>query len=525
VAGGVRGAGASPSGGPTAPTLPVTHFPAPARWTNRGTREEIPWAGLARTLAAPELWPASEGISTSEEQLPGWTFAEFRDDARIAGRDLEASERESAERVVAVRGLVVEYVDEPAADPDHLRAWWAGYGFVAYTSAFHEQPSGARPPGPRWRLLVPFSRPVTRDEAVQLGRWARHPRRGAGIVDAASEAPWRVVAVPAINPGRYRSATQAGAAIDPDAALQALREWEVADRRDAAASVLAETSMADAVVDLVELATHPPRSAAWPWPRLQELAGPLLPGRSVLVSTADPRLRAALLLATATAAHASGAEVLVGTTSEARVELVARLLATKTSVPASDLLAGHCSPEAVAIAAGWLRESFPHLHLWAPGRGRRSLEQLEVEARALVNLSPDARPPFLLLDPVEGWDEGHAAIEGRRAFAAAVTDLARIDGLGPGWPGALVVAGSAAPDPVLATAEGLAAAWRRDPGGLATRLAADGAELDLASHVVLAAAADPIGAVRRVVVAVVRSVDGAAGLVELEWDVATGRLR
>jgi hypothetical protein len=106
-----------------------------------------------------------------------------------------------------------------------------------------------------------------------------------------------------------------------------------------------------------------------------------------------------------------------------------------------------------------------------------------------------------------------------------VTDLARIDGLGPGWPGALVVAGSAAPDPVLATAEGLAAAWRRDPGGLATRLAADGAELDLASHVVLAAAADPIGAVRRVVVAVVRSVDGAAGLVELEWDVATGRLR
>lgn len=462
-------------------------------------------------------------MRVSEEMLPGWTFTEFRDDARIAGRDLEASERESAERVVAVRGLVVEYVDEPAVDADHLRRWWEGYGFLAYTSAFHEQPVGERPPGPRWRLLVPFSRPVSREEAVRLGRWARHPRRGAGIVDAATEAPWRVVAVPAINPGRYRSTHQAGAPIDPDRALGDLVAWEIADRRDAAARELAGTGMAEATGDLLALAAHPPRTVRWPWAGVERLAGPLLPGRSVLLLAADPRLRGALLLAVAESATASGGEVLVATTTEARVELVARLLALKASVPASELLAGHCSPESVAKSADRLVASYPRLHLWAPGRGERTIERIEAEARALVNLTPDARPPILVLDPVEGWDEGRAAVEGRRAFAAAIADLARPDGLEPGWPGALVVVGSAAPDPVLATAEGLAAAWREDPGGLATRMAADGAELDLASHVVLAAAADAVGAHRRVVVAVIRGGDGAAGLAELRWEVATGR--
>lgn len=462
-------------------------------------------------------------MRTSEEQLPGWTLAEFRDDARIAGRDLQKSERESAERVEAVRGLVVEYVDEPACDADHLARWWDGYAFLAYTSAFHDHPWGERPAGPRWRLLAPFSRPATREEAALLGRWARHPRRRAGIVDAATEQPWRVVAVPAINPGRYHSVLRDGAPIDPDQALRQLSEWEVADRRDAAAATLAGTSVADAVGDLLTRAARPPAPVRWPWAPLERRIGPLFPGRSVRVVAADPDLRGALLLAAAVSAAASGAQVLIATTHTARIELGARLLALEGQATAADLLAGTRAAEAVAASGERAAGALPRLHLWAPGRGSRSIEQLEDEARALANLG-DRQPPVLIFDPVEGWDEGRAAVAGRRAFAAAIEDLARPGGLEPDWPGAVVLAGSADPDPVLGSAAALQRAWDEDPGALAARLATDGAELDFVADVVLAVAADPIGAPRRVAVAVVRNGDGPVGIDTLSWDLSTGRL-
>jgi hypothetical protein len=498
-------------------------FPAPSRWTNRGTPQVVPWSELSGRLATPELWPATESVRTSEEQLPGWTFAAFRDAARIAGRDLERSERESADRVVAVHGLVVEYVDEPAVDAEHLTQWWSDYAFLAYTTAFHDHQLAERPPGPRWRLLVPFARAASREEAVLVAQWARHPRRRAGIVDAATEAPWRVVAVPAINPGRYRSALHDGVAIDPDAAIRQLAEWEVTDRREAAAATLSGTSITDAVGDLLSLARHPPSVVHWPWPQVERLVGPLFPGRVVLVVTADARLRTTLLLTAALDAAESGAHVLFAATNAGRSELAARLLALRAEVPATDLLTGACSAEAVEAAGARLGAAYPRVHLWAPGRGERTLAALEREARALVHAG-DGRPPVLVLDPVEGWDDAHSAAEGRRAFAAVLGDLARSGGLDPGWPGALVVAGSATPDPMLASADALRTAWRGDPASVATRVATDEAELDFASSVVVAAAADPIGETRRVVVAVVRNSDGGTGIDELEWKVDTGRV-
>lgn len=422
-----------------------------------------------------------------------------------------------------MHGLVVEYVDEPGVDAERLAAWWPDHAFLAYTTAYHDQQLAERPPGPRWRLLVPYTRAATRDEAVLIGRWARHPRRRAGIVDAATEAPWRVVAFPAINPGRYRSALHEGAAIDPDIALHELAEWEVADRRDAASLALAGTALTDAVADLVARARHPPVAVRWPWPSVDRRAGPLYPGRCALLVTADPGLRTTILLAMALDAASTGAHVLLATVNAGRSELAARLLAMRAGVPASELLAGTCEPAAVEAAGSQLATAFPRLHLWAPGRGERTVELLERDARALVNAG-DGRPPVLLIDPVEGWDEGRTALDGRRAFAAALGDLARPGGLGADWPGAVVIAGSATPDPLFASAEALASAWREAPGLVATRVASDEAELDFACGLVVAAAADPLGAARRVVLAVVRNGDGATGLEELAWDTTTGRL-
>jgi hypothetical protein len=505
------------------PDFCLTRFPAPARWTSRGAFTVAPWETLASGLTQPELWPAAQTPTLSEGELPGWSFTRFRDDARVAGRDAERSAVESARRAIDVHGVVVDYVDDPSVDAENVRRWWDGWAFVAYTSAFHEIPLGERPVGPRWRVLVPFTRPVAPEVAVQVGVWVRHPRRAAGLVDPAVLEPSRVVAVPAINPGKYQHTSGEGRALDPDVALAELAAWEDADRRRAAQGVLAGTPVAEALASLLATVARPEGRAAvgWPWPALDALAGGVPVGRPALILAAEPRLREAVLIAVAASAAASGRSVLLGVAVSSRAELAARLLSSG-GFPASvdALLAGSVDRSALQRAAEALAARCPGLRVWTPGRGERSLAALEAEARALVD-DGGAHPPVIVLDPAESWDEDHEVAGARRALAGLLGDIARPGGLGRGWPGAVVVVGATAAVPALGGGAALASAITERPGELGARLAAAVGELDAAAGLVLAVASDPGAAPRAATAAVIRAASGRVGAATLRWDPST----
>ncbi|MFZ5482183.1 MAG: GerMN domain-containing protein [Myxococcota bacterium] len=183
------------------PTASLTLFPAPAAWASRGRHAALPWSDVLARAEKPELWPGGGAIDAAEARLPAWTFAAFRDDARVVARDSATAEAQTRARVLEVNGLFLEYEDEPGADADAIARWWAGRLFLAYTTAFHDRPLGDRPEGPRWRVAVPFARGVGLAAAVEVARWARHPRRRAGTLADATEEPWRAPALPALPAG------------------------------------------------------------------------------------------------------------------------------------------------------------------------------------------------------------------------------------------------------------------------------------------------------------------------------------
>ncbi len=434
-----------------------TTFPAPARWSTQGRFEPWTWVEILHHLRTPELWPGAESIAASEDQLPGWTYARFADDCRVASEDSAVAERESAARVVEVYGLRVEYVDDPAIDPEHLAQWWGRWQYFAYTTAFHHRAIGEKPPGPRWRVLIPFARPVSLGDAVRIGHWAQSPHREAGMVDDVTLKPWLVPAVPAVVPGGYRWEVNRGALLDPDEAFTELDAWQLEDRTAAARRALLHTSVGEAgrrwLVGFVPtnepewVDSIPPgplvnrgrllplleRASGPGWPRLGALAGSLWPGRVITVIGPQSVSRTAFALQLTEATARLGGPVLYAPTVLGPDEVVARLLTLRASghVDHQQVLARQVPPHDAEDAVTHLARELPHLHLWARPRQDRTPESLAAAAVAMSQ-GHGGRPPVIVIDALPLPADGPAWWE-------TVTDIARPGGLSASWPGAAVV--------------------------------------------------------------------------------------
>jgi len=418
--------------------LSLTRYPAPHRWATRGIFAESPWREIVDLATQPELWPGAGTVAAASNRLPAWTFARYRDDTRVVTRDAALSARESRARVLDVHGLMVEYIDEPAIDAEHLLQWWGDHSFVAYTTGFHEMPWDDRPVGPRWRVLVPFSEAVDLPTAQRLADWARHPRHDVGIVAPETAEVWRAEPVCAVGPGGYRWVGCSATSLDPMRAIHQLDSWLELDTQVRAEQDLEGTSIDIAVGRFLARREAPRLRPRFPIPDVPALAsslGSLWPGRVVALLGSGGSGRTSLALQFAVASATAGLPVLVVLTRMGGDEAVARLLAMESSNTAAGLLQGE--GEGVTEAAQELQSRCPSLHLWAPGGADRTLDELWKKVRA-VSDAHDGRPPLVIIDGVEGWAVDDPE-RGARTVVAGLRDVSHAGALGPAWPGAAVL--------------------------------------------------------------------------------------
>jgi hypothetical protein len=540
---------------PTQPGILLTMFPAPLRWTSGGRRRAATWEQIVSLADKPSLWPAEPSIAASENLLVGLTFTRLKDDTRVLARDADRARMATEERVEDVCGLIIEYVDEPMVDEEHLRQWWGRWGFVAYTTAFNHQPLADRPPGPRWRVLLPFSRPVPLARARPLARWARHSRRSAGSVDAATEDLARVVAVPAVAPGGYRWISGTGPLVDPEFIERQLQQWAEQDRALAAARAVAGATLAEAVTGFQVRIATPELRALLPWPggvqalprdgelgplpvpdlsNLARLAGSLWPGRIAVLIGPSGSGRSSLALQVADAAARSGHPVLYASAALPTDEVIARLLVLRSAaggaaVPGSHaaVLEGWADGEQLSAACAALAETCPLLFPWTPTTQHRTDEALR--ARVLgVSEKALGRAPLVIIDPVEGFEDAQSLHETYRDLSAVARDIARAGSLAPEFPGAAVLVVVDAPCSEvssLSTANALED-LARDPESLlalSQRLTAHIGGLGADASLVLALATDRgDAAVRDATIAVAKNRHGHVGVVRLRFYGAAG---
>lgn len=434
--------GPVPKGLLVGPDLVVTRFPAPHRWATRGDHVRMPWADAAGLAGHPELWPGAGTAMAASYRLPAWTFARFRDDTRVVTRDQELSARETAARVLDVSGLVVDYIDEPAADGQTLLEWWGRHAFLAYTTGFNELALEERPPGPRWRVLLPFREPVDLEMARAVADWARHPRHDVGIVAPVTSEVWRAVPTPALGPGGYRWLAGRNDVLDAREAVRELHAWEALDVRVRAEQVLQGTSLAGAARRLLERRRRPrlrPRFPV-PVPELGGVLGDLWPGRVVALLGAGGTGRTTLALQFAERAMRARLPVMLVLTRMGDDEAVARLVGLRTGHPAAATLAGEDGEDAIeALAEGHLP-----MHIWTPAAHERTLDRLT----AVLEAASDAHggtPILVVVDGVEGWAVDDPE-RGARALLSGLRDASHAGTLRADWPGVAVLFVAGAPD-------------------------------------------------------------------------------
>lgn len=533
-------------------TVSFTLFPAPFRWAAVGRRAEATWARLVRLAEKPQLWPSEPTIRASEDRLSGLILATLRDNSRVLASGGKVALEETRDRVERVSGLVVEYVDDPLADEQHLRRWWSGRQVLAYTTAFHQHPLGERPPGPRWRVLVPFVRSLSPEEARIVTTWVRHPRNDVGSPSELSEEPCRVAALPAIAPGGYHWFAAEGAALSLEQARDDLMRWEAEERAHHARQATADTTLADAVRHFRRRLAEPGRHTLLPWPGgarslpdelgevvvpapdlsgLASLAGSLWPGRlAVLVGPAGSG-RTSLALQLAASVASIGMPVLYANAALPSDELVARLLAQGLSDPArlprshAHLLEGGGDAHAVQRALDDLIEAYPRLFLWTPTTGERTDEALRARAVGASEAS-EGGAPLIIVDPVEGFEDGGRLEHTLAELSAACRDLVRAGSLDPLWPGAAVLVVMNEPTSSYATAADLFE-LAGDPARRAAlrqslSTGCGGLGSDAALLLALARDASPPDGPAESAIAVVKNRHGHTGCVRLDFHGAAG---
>lgn len=195
----------------TAPQLDALAFTIWSSLSNPlGRRRETTWAEL---LA--DRWWTQPAQLTDKLQSKGWSPATFAGDKRA---------KAGVEQVYA---LVLDYEavegETPASVEDALDLW-QGLRLLLHTSYSHA------PDRPRFRVILPLTRPVTGPEYSLLWRWAASRCAEAGHpIDEACRDPSRLWFLPAIPPGgeaSYRVERGAGGDLDVEAALAEQRERE-----------------------------------------------------------------------------------------------------------------------------------------------------------------------------------------------------------------------------------------------------------------------------------------------------------
>ncbi len=328
---------------PGPPPVVMTVFEAPGKKTihvTQGRRVSVPWTDVLARHEDPHPWQGGK------EEVPAWTFAVYQRDNRGTKKKHRPpddppppeDERPDGWPVEAGYGLAVDYDDDPQVGKEAIRERWGRWQYAAHSTASHNRPKGSKPAGPRWHVLLPFTRPVTPADLSRIGKWARHPRRGAGIVGAEAEQPARWYFRPVRAPGGYEWDANEGELLDPGLALAELDAWEAEDQdggepepEGSAVDLDREAPLVGELLDaartkLLARARGEETPITLPWPRVNHaLGGGLWPGCYCLVGNTGSG-KSQLSLQAALEAAKQGTPVVYFGLELGRVDLVARLL-------------------------------------------------------------------------------------------------------------------------------------------------------------------------------------------------------
>jgi hypothetical protein len=165
------------------------------------------------------LFGAEKRADIPKEKLPAWSPAVFTDDKRA---------KHNVENVTA---LVLDYdntwieladgkaikqriPEEELVTIERAVAAWKGCMLLVHTSSSHTSE------WPRFRVVVPFSRPVTPDEYTIIWEWAAEHLEDRGqAIDGACKDPSRLWFLPARRSDNYEAVLIDGQHLDVDAIL------------------------------------------------------------------------------------------------------------------------------------------------------------------------------------------------------------------------------------------------------------------------------------------------------------------
>ncbi len=184
--------------------------------SQHGDRRAPAWPRFALAFSTKPV----DAAGRTKESLPGWSPAYFKDDRR---------KKQNVEKVF---GLALDYDNawiELTADgktekhplpPSELVSIeaavgaWQGCQALVYTSYSHA------PCWPRFRLVVPFARPVSVTEYASIWRWAEKRLRACGqVIDEQCKDPSRFWFIPARKDDYFKAVVQDGGYLDVDVVL------------------------------------------------------------------------------------------------------------------------------------------------------------------------------------------------------------------------------------------------------------------------------------------------------------------
>ena len=179
-------------------------------------------------MAEPLGWPLDFDewtVTPDKEGAALWSPVLYRDGGQRVRGQTEAN-------IATVHALVLDYDNDGAADVsiERAREAWAAWDHVIYTSWSHLL---VRPPKytgkPRFRVVLPLSRPVTTSEYRRAWEWARQYAEGEGVPFDPLPDPGRIYFVPSHRPGADHEYLyhEAGEMLDADVLLSLVGESEV----------------------------------------------------------------------------------------------------------------------------------------------------------------------------------------------------------------------------------------------------------------------------------------------------------
>ncbi len=185
-----------------------------SRWETNWRIRELPWSDLVKKLSTTQR---TKETVQEYQAMPKTRKGEIKDVGGFVGGLLKGGRRKAD--TVSWRQLLTLDLDYVTSDPWDIVEMLLGCAAAMYSTHGHT------PDDPRYRLVLPLSRPVTRDEYAAVARRVAADV-GINMFDDTTYEPHRLMYWPSTpQDGVFRFETQDGPWLDVEAVLRRYADW------------------------------------------------------------------------------------------------------------------------------------------------------------------------------------------------------------------------------------------------------------------------------------------------------------